>query len=306
MSVVSRQLSVVSCQLSVVSRQSSVRSAQRAVVFTMHILKLDQVQFGYSAGFRISDLTLEVEARCMMGLVGPNGSGKSTVLRLMSGLLTPGSGQVLFDNRPLRLYSRRDFARRLAVVSHERTFEFPFTVRDIVTMGRFSHSSAGEANEDQVIEEALARTGTLGLAERSITQLSSGERQLVLIARAIAQEPAVMLLDEPDAHLDVHHQLRVFRLLRELNEERSITIVLVSHDLSATASFCKTLVLMSRGAIIKTGDPREVIVPEILETVYGEKVTVAENPLDGMPLVLVTTGVRAGGFSKGSPRDRNT
>jgi len=271
----------------------------------MHILKLDHVHFGYSAGFRISDLTLEVEAGCMIGLVGPNGSGKSTVLRLMSGLLNPDSGQILFDNQPLHLYSRREFARRMAVVSHERTFEFPFTVRDIVRMGRFAHPSAGESGEAQVIEEALERTGTLGLAERPITQLSSGERQLVLIARAIAQEPRVMLLDEPDAHLDVHHQLRVFRLLRELNQERGITIVLVSHDLSATASFCGTVVLMSRGSIVKAGDPREVIASEILETVYGEKVTVAENPLDGMPLVLVTTGVRVGRISKGSPRDRN-
>ena len=109
-----------------------------------------------------------------------------------------------------------------------------------------------------------------------------------------------MLLDEPDAHLDVHHQLRVFRLLRELNEEQKMTIVLVSHDLSATASFCSTVVLMSKGAALKTGDPHDVIAPDILEAVYGDRVTVAQNPLDGMPLVLVTAGDRTGQRSKGS------
>ncbi len=272
----------------------------------MCILKLDNIDFRYSAGFRMSGLNLEIEAAHMTGLVGPNGSGKSTVLRLMSGLLAPESGQVLFEGKPLGDYTRLQIAQRMAVVSHERTFEFPFTVRDVVRMGRFPHTSGREASDGQIVEEALERTGTSDLAERPITQLSSGERQLVLIARAIAQHPSVMLLDEPDAHLDIHHQLRVFRLLGELNQERRMTIVLVSHDLSATASFCGTVVLMSKGAVVRTGDPREVIAPEFLEAVYGEEVRVAQNPVDGAPLVVVTAVPSAARLSKGLPRDPQT
>ncbi len=269
----------------------------------MCILKLDNISFRYSAGFRMAGLSLQIETGSITGLVGPNGSGKSTVLRLMSGLLTPESGVVLFQGKPLGEYTRLQLAQRMAVVSHERTFEFPFTVRDVVRMGRFPHSSGRQTEDGQVVEEALEKTGTSHLAERPITQLSSGERQLVLIARAIAQEPSVMLLDEPDAHLDIHHQLRVFRLLSHLNEERQMTIVLVSHDLSATASFCGTVVLMSKGTVVKSGDPREVIATEFLEAVYGEEVRVAQNPIDGAPLVVVTAAPLADRLSKGLPRD---
>lgn len=272
----------------------------------MDILKLDNIDFRYSAGFRMSGLTLEIEAGSMTGLVGPNGSGKSTVLRLMSGLLAPERGQVLLEGKPLGRYSRLELARRMAMVSHERTFEFPFTVRDVVGMGRFPHSSGGEANDRGIIDEALERTGTAELAVRPITQLSSGERQLVLIARAIAQQPSLMLLDEPDAHLDIHHQLRVYRLLAQLNQDRRMTILLVSHDLSATASFCGRVVLISQGTVLKAGTPHEVLAPEYLEQVYGDEVRVTQNPLDGAPLVVLTADPLAGRLSKGLPRDPQT
>jgi len=138
-----------------------------------------------------------------------------------------------------------------------------------------------------VVDEVLALTDAASFADRSISHLSSGERQRVLIARALAQEPAVLLLDEPDAHLDLHHQLNVFRLLRRLNLERTITIVLVLHDLTAAAAFCRRLALLDRGMLIKHGAPAEVVRPEVIHLVYGPDITVYPNPMTGKPTVAM-------------------
>ncbi|RPJ60907.1 MAG: ABC transporter ATP-binding protein [Acidobacteria bacterium] len=253
-------------------------------------LRLDNVSFSYRDGFRLGKISLDIPSGSFLGLIGPNGSGKSTLIRLMSGELSPEEGQVLLEKRPVTSFSPMELARGMAVISAEQYFDFPFLVRDVVAMGRFPHSGRSQrlaSADDAVVDEVLALTDAASFADRSISHLSSGERQRVLIARALAQEPAVLLLDEPDAHLDLHHQLNVFRLLRRLNLERTITIVLVLHDLTAAAAFCRRLALLDRGMLIKHGAPAEVVRPEVIHLVYGPDITVYPNPMTGKPTVAM-------------------
>jgi len=253
-------------------------------------LRLNQVSFSFRDGFRLSEVNLEIPGGSFLGLIGPNGSGKSTLLRLMSGELKPETGQVLLDNRPVTGFSAVELARQMAVISAEQHFDFPFLVRDVVAMGRFAHMGrmgrAPAANDD-VIEESLRLTEADAFADRPISHLSSGERQRVLIARAVAQQPAIMLLDEPDAHLDLHHQLNAFRLLQRLNRERGISLVTVLHDLSAAASFCQRLALLDRGTLIKHGLPNDVITAETIGRVYGHEIIVFRNPVTDSPSVAI-------------------
>ncbi len=253
-------------------------------------LQLDSVSFSYRDGFRLGKISLEIPSGSFLGLIGPNGSGKSTLIRLMSGELKPEAGSVLLENRPVSSFSPTELAQRMAVISAEQYFDFPFLVRDVVAMGRFPHLRRTErlqSGDEQVIEEVLHLTEAAPFADRPISHLSSGERQRVLIARALAQEPAVMLLDEPDAHLDLHHQLNVFRLLRRLNLERTISVVLVLHDLTAAAAFCRRLALLDRGMLIRAGEPGEVITPEVIHAVYGNDIMVYRNPVTNQPTVAI-------------------
>jgi len=253
-------------------------------------LQLDNVSFSYRDGFRLEKISLEIPSGSFLGLIGPNGSGKSTLIRLMSGELKPEEGKVLLENRPVGSFSPMELARRMAVISAEQYFDFPFLVRDVIAMGRFPHARRTQrlqSGDEAVIEEVLRLTEAAPFADRPISHLSSGERQRVLIARALAQEPAVMLLDEPDAHLDIHHQLNVFRLLRRLNAERGISVVLVLHDLTAAAAFCRRLALLDRGVLITHGDPGEVITPEVIHRVYGPDIMVYLNPVTDKPTVAL-------------------
>lgn len=256
----------------------------------MRIL-VDHVSFEYPGGFRLSAISLDAPRGSFLGLIGPNGSGKSTLLKLLSGALQPTTGRVLLDDRPINEYRPRELARSMAVISAEQYFDFPFLVRDVVAMGRFPHTrrhADSRAQDAEAIEAALRVTDLVGLQDRPISQLSSGERQRALIARALAQEPSVMLLDEPDAHLDLHHQLNIFRLLRRLNRERSMTIVVVLHDLTAAAAFCRELLLLDKGVMMGHGSPAAVISPETIGRVYGPGVIVCPNPVTDGPMVTIT------------------
>ena len=254
---------------------------------------LNNVTFSYRNGFRLTNLSLEIPSGSFLGLIGPNGSGKSTLLRLMCAELKPDSGRVLLDGRPVSDFPTMERARQMAVISAEQHFDFPFLVWDVVAMGRFPHLGRMRktaSTDDEIIREALRLTDVERFADRPVSRLSSGERQRVLIARAMAQEPAIMLLDELDAHLDLHHQLNIFRLLQRLNQERGISLVVILHDLTVAASFCKRLALLDRGQLIRHGPPSEVITPEIIQSVYGKDVIVFRNPVTGLPNVAIGDG----------------
>lgn len=250
-------------------------------------LELDQVCFSYASKEVLHGIDLEVPESSFLALIGPNGSGKSTLVKVMGGLLAPDSGQVVLQGRPVRSYPPRELARRLAVIPSEHHFDFPFLVRDVVAMGRFAHLGPLQGLrplDREAIEEALELTSTRELADRSISELSSGERQLVLIARALAQQPSALILDEPNSHLDINHQIAVFRLLNRLHRDSGKTIVVVLHDLTMVGAFCHTVALMQQGRVLRVGSPREIITEEIIRETYGVQVQVVVGP-QGNPVL---------------------
>jgi iron complex transport system ATP-binding protein len=257
------------------------------------LLTLEDVSFSYPSGFALRNVSLTVSRRAFLGLVGPNGSGKTTLFRLMTGLLRPAGGEVTLLGRPLREYSPGSLARVMAVASSDQGLDFPFLAEDVVAMGRYAYLGriGGMSAEDhRIVDETLALTETAHLRRRQISQLSSGERQRVLIARCLVQLPSILLLDEPDAHLDVHHQARIFQLLLRLNSERGIGIVAILHDLTLAAGFCDSIALLSRGSLMSVGKPSDVITDERVRTVYGEGVRIQADPTDGLPIVSYLRG----------------
>jgi iron complex transport system ATP-binding protein len=252
------------------------------------MLKLEQVSFSYSNREVLREISLEIPVQSFLGLIGPNGGGKTTLLRLMSKALRPSRGKVLLEGRSLSSFGARALARKIAFIGSEQFFEFPFSVRDVVAMGRFPHLGRLQrmsAHDWAIVERALQMTCADLLESRHISQLSSGERQRVFIARALAQQPSILMLDEPSAHLDINHQIAIFNLLRSLNRDHLKTIVVVLHDLTSAAAFCESIVLLHHGRIVKTGRPEEVITSDLIQKTYGAKVKVFPSPVGGFPQV---------------------
>ncbi|WP_320777442.1 ABC transporter ATP-binding protein [Streptomyces sp. CRN 30] len=219
-----------------------------------------------------------------VGLLGPNGSGKSTFLRILAGVLAPASGVVTLDGDPITGLSRRDIARRVAVVEQQSDTQVELTVRDVVRLGRIPHRRAwtpASARDEEAVREALERTGLTGRAGQSWHTLSGGERQRVQIARALAQEPRELLLDEPTNHLDIQHQLDLLHLVTGL----PVTTVIALHDLNLAASYCDALVVLREGRVVARGGPREVLTEELIAEVYGVRATVTRPGPDERPHV---------------------
>lgn len=252
------------------------------------VLSLEQVSFAYGRDWALRGVDLQVPEGEMLGVLGPNGSGKSTLVGIMSGLLRPQEGQVRIGGRDVRGLKRNTLAREIAVVSQEQHFRFEFTALEVVLMGRFPHLGRFEFEGERDLEiaaRALDATDTLGLANRSIHGLSGGEKQRVLIARALAQDPRLMLLDEPTSFLDLKHKRDIFRLVSDLSRERRLSVVLVSHDMDLASQHCQRLVLLKDGSIHRSGRPDEVLTASNLESVFGCPVLVDRNPLTGAPRV---------------------
>jgi len=252
------------------------------------LLEANNLHFRYRTQPVIEGVSLAVAPGEMLGVIGPNGSGKSTLVRLLSGVLTPASGKIALDGRALHSYSRRELARRIAVVPQETLIEFPFSVTEVVLMGRSPHLGgfAFESTADvQVAHAAMQRTGVLDLQHRSIHELSGGERQRVILARALAQEASVMLLDEPAAFLDIRHQVDTYDLLHELQNEGT-GIITVLHDLNLATLYCDRVILLKAGSAVATGQPADVITYAAIKDVYDTEVYVDVNDVTGAVNVL--------------------
>lgn len=266
---------------------------------------VEEVSFRYGGApgarpWTIEQVSFNVARGEVLGIVGPNGSGKSSLLKLMAGLLRPESGrirlmgQVSFDLSPLAI------ARILAVVSQEQAQVFPFTVAETVLMGRFPHRKAGwwslgggadTARDLACAQQAMAVTDAVSLADRTVTELSGGELQRVMIARALAQEPAILLLDEPTAFLDINHQIEICELISRLRTERQLTVVVVSHDLNIASQYCDRVVMLKAGRLSHIGSPAETIRPDVLRTIYGCEVVVDAHPQSGKPRVTMPINI---------------
>ncbi len=240
------------------------------------LLQLESITFGYGSQPLFAEVNLAIAAGEMVALLGPNGTGKTTLLRLATGAFQPQRGRVLLDGRDLRSLPRRQIARRIAVVPQEFTTPFAFTVRELVGLGRTPYISflgTEKAADHQAIQEALEATGTAALAGRIFNELSGGEKQRVALALALAQQPDILLLDEPTTHLDLKYQIGVLELAQRLNRERGITILATMHDLNLTARYFPRLVLFQRG-IVADGSPVEVLQSRLLTRVYEVPVEV--------------------------------
>ncbi len=241
-------------------------------------------------------LSFHVDAGEILGIVGPNGSGKSSLLKILSGLLPVGEGDVLLGGLSLQKRSQADIARLVAVVPQEYVQVFPFTVVETVLMGRFPHRTVrwwsmgiGDetANDLACAHQAMIDTDVVSLADRLVSDLSGGERQRVMIARALAQEPKILLLDEPTAFLDINHQIEICSLIARLRAERRLTVVLVSHDLNVASQYCDRVLMLKEGELCRIGSPEETIRPDVLRMVYGCDVVVDAHPQTGRPRVTM-------------------
>ncbi len=259
------------------------------------MLELERARLGYRGRSVFEDLSLRFAEGQMAGIAGPNGSGKSTLLRALSGLLPPAAGRAALDGRELARISRRQLSRQVAVVPQNPTLPEAFTVLEIVLMGRYSHLGpwqAEGARDLAIARRAMRRTGVEHLAERRIGEISGGERQRVLIARAMAQQPRFLLLDEPISHLDLQYQFEALELARSLADS-GMGVVAALHDVSLAGRFCDRLILLKEGAVRCDGPPREVITPANIERVFGV-VAFVYGDLSGGPLV-VNAGVPPAG-----------
>jgi iron complex transport system ATP-binding protein len=260
------------------------------------MIEVNSVSFRYHEDWVLQDVSFRVEKGEFVGVIGPNGSGKTTLLKVLYRLLSPQKGEILFELVPMKRMDRIDIAKRIAVVAQETHLLFPFSVLETVLMGRSPHLGhlMFESEKDlEITRKAMEWTKMLSFSERSMDELSGGERKRVFIARALAQEPEVILLDEPTTNLDIHHQMDFLDLILTLNRERGLTIVMASHDMNIASEFCDRLILLQEGRIYKMGTPEEVITEENIEKVYGCEVWVDQNPFSGMPRInLLKKGVR--------------
>ncbi len=254
------------------------------------LLAVRELGFGYGGGFRLEDVSFEVATGEIFGVVGPNSSGKTTLLRLLSKVHEPDHGEVRLLGVPLGGVGRRALAREVGVVPQDLTVAFPFSVEELCLMGRYPRAerrlfeSPGEIDRARA---AMCLTGVLELARQTVDTLGGGERQRALLARALAQEPQLLLLDEPTSHLDLRHQREIVGLLRRLNRDRGMTIVFVSHDLNLASELADRLLLLVAGCIRKIGRPAEVLDQVTLESAYGCPVWVEKSPVSGRPVVQI-------------------
>jgi iron complex transport system ATP-binding protein len=232
-----------------------------------------------------------------VGLVGPNGAGKTTLLRTITGVVQPSSGEVRVGGDPVPSLSSKEASRRVAVVPQDTTLSFDFPVEEVVAMGRnpyqsrfsgarFASEEAGSERSDREhVEAAMARTEVSAFADRSITAMSGGERQRVLLARALAQDAPVLLLDEPTASLDINHQIRTLELVRRLVDDDGKTVVAAIHDLNLAAHYCDELLLLADGAVRASGDPEAVLSEANLEAAFDTRAVVSSHPVTGSTYV---------------------
>ena len=252
------------------------------------ILNLKKVSFKYNGDWVLNQVDLRMLEGEILGVLGPNGSGKSTLLKVMDGALKPQQGEVFLKDKPVASLARTEVAKQIAMVAQENHFRFAFSVLEVVLMGRFPHLKRlqFEGDKDREIAlGALKATHTLHLSHRSIHEISGGEKQRVLLARTLAQEPRAVLLDEPTSFLDLKHKRDVFRLISSLSGSRKLGVVLVSHDIDLVAQYCRRIVMMKEGIILFEGAPEEVLTPQSIEAVYGCPVVVDINPATGKPRV---------------------
>ncbi len=258
---------------------------------------LQNVSFSYARGAGSESNTVLHELSCLilsgrvLGILGPNGSGKSTLLKLLARVYEPKQGTIDIFGESLSGLSQLDIAKRVALVPQETLHVFPFTIAEMVLMGRSPHHQGWggwhweDAQDWAMAQQAMEELDVAHLGNRVVNEVSGGERQRAVIARALVQDPQILLLDEPTAFLDLHHQLDIARIIKRLNRERGLTVILVSHDLNLASQYCDHVLLLNEGRLAAMGSPHIVMQSEVLEAVYGCSVLIDRHPQSGLPRV---------------------
>ena len=234
-------------------------------------INVDDLRYKYREKYVLEGVSLEIRPGEVLGILGQNGSGKTTLLKNLNRNLSPESGSVYLDGEDLQDMSKKDIARSIAAVPQGNEIRFAFTVEDIVTMGRmpFQKQFSGESSEDlEIIEKALEETNLIEMRHRLISQMSGGERQRVIIARALAQTPEIILMDEPTLHLDINMQFEVLDLIYKLSREKGLTVVIVSHDLPLVARYCDRIIMLKDKKIFASGVPEDILTSENIREVF--------------------------------------
>lgn len=257
----------------------------------MNLFMIEHLNYHYGVFPVLRDLSFTIKEGEMFGIIGPNGSGKSTLIRAMSGLHTPSSGEILLRNRPLTSFPHKELARQIAVLEQEGTPPLPYTVEQVVAMGRYPwlkpFADLG-AYDYEIVENILKNLNLWGKRTNKVSTLSGGQRQLVSLARAMAQEPRILILDEPTTYLDIGHQLLVMEHVRKWHQEQGITLIMVLHDLNIAGQYCDRLLLLNQGEIITWGRTEEVLDEATLGKVYNADLVRVEHPTLGVPQFLLS------------------
>ncbi len=257
-----------------------------------HILTIQNLSCGYPK-FQLADINFEISRGSFAGIIGPNGSGKTTLFRAITGILSLKSGQISLSGKNLKAFSLRQRAQNIAIVS-QFIEAGDMSVEDYVLMGRIPYHNRFnffETNEDFAIaRKYMELTDTWRFKDQLMSELSGGEQQLAGIARALTQQPELLLLDEPTSHLDITHQVQVLNVLQQLNQETGLSVLMVIHDLNLASEYCDRLILVNQGRIHTHGTPEEVLTFQHIEDVYQTVVVTQNNPLSGKPAIFLASG----------------
>ena len=255
------------------------------------MLHIEQLSGGYDGKKYIQDVSFHVEKGEVLGILGPNGSGKSTILKLISGAIPYSEGTVLLDKKPLKAYTPKDLARKLAVLPQLHANTFTHTVREVVSLGRYPHQrsffSSWSDEDEQAVQQAMQQMGITKYEHVEMTFLSGGEQQRVFVAQALAQQAEVLFLDEPTNHLDIAHQRQLLDVIRTEAKVNGLTVVSIFHDMNLAALYCDRLLLMQKGRIQTIGRPHEVLIDAQIEEVYDTRVAIQPHPEQAKPQVTI-------------------
>ncbi len=254
------------------------------------LLEVDNLVCGYGVAEIIKGISFSVRDGDFLGVIGPNGAGKTTLLRAITGVVKRLKGIILYNGVDINSLSRNELAKEIAVLPQMLEAPFSFSVEEFVTMGRFPHTKRFEKIKGRSLEivgEAMELTDVRDLRKRRVGELSGGERQRVILAQCLAQQPRLMLLDEPTAHLDIGHQIYILDLMRRMKKKKAITIIMVMHDLNLASSYCGELMLLNNGVVFKYGQPEEVLTFQNIEALYRTAVVVKENPITSKPHIYL-------------------
>jgi iron complex transport system ATP-binding protein len=256
----------------------------------MIAFRMEHVSFTYGDRFELRHVNLSANEGEMVGLIGPNGSGKSTLLKLISGVLPALEGEIHLDGLDLRHAKRKAVSQRVAVVPQQFHMPFAFRMEEVVMLGRtpfLRGFSDGDMKDHAIVGQAMESVGVRHLEGRFFNELSGGERQKVVLAMALAQQPRLLLLDEPTAHLDINHQVEILQLLKRLNQEHGLTIIAAMHDLNLASLYFQRLIMLKAGRIVADGAPCAVLTSRLIAEVFGAYVQVQSHPMVEVPYIVI-------------------